>query len=224
MCAACSYRTSVTAGTIFDRTRTPLTVWFTACWLFATAKDGISALSLQRSLEIGSYQTAWAMLGPAGRPGGGGRDLYRRGGAGASGRGRSRRPRQRNAGIRRAWSGHQRTARGGPLTWATPVKWRPPNGHYVAGERGIMITQIVLLTSVELPRGMCPVAGRDAERRQEGSHRFPGRGPFLDVGKMAAVLEEHELGAADVGGELLGAHGRVPRAEAQGPSWPMSSE
>jgi transposase-like protein len=51
------------AGTIFDRTRTPLTVWFTACWLFATQKDGISALSLQRALEIGSYQTAWAMLG-----------------------------------------------------------------------------------------------------------------------------------------------------------------
>jgi hypothetical protein len=63
MCAACGHRTSVTAGTIFDRTRTPLTVWFTACWLFATAKDGISALSLQRTLEIGSYQTAWAMLG-----------------------------------------------------------------------------------------------------------------------------------------------------------------
>ena len=55
-------RTSPTAGTIFDRTRTPLTVWFTACWLFASQKDGISALSLQRQLEIGSYQTAWAML------------------------------------------------------------------------------------------------------------------------------------------------------------------
>jgi hypothetical protein len=52
----------VTAGTIFDRTRTPLTVWFTACWLFATAKDGTSALGLQRALEFGSYQTAWAML------------------------------------------------------------------------------------------------------------------------------------------------------------------
>ena len=52
----------MTAGTIFDKTRTPLTVWFAACWSFATAKDGISALSLQRSLEIGSYQTAWAML------------------------------------------------------------------------------------------------------------------------------------------------------------------
>ena len=48
--------------TIFDKTRTPLTVWFHACWLFATAKDGISAQYLQRALEIGSYQTAWAML------------------------------------------------------------------------------------------------------------------------------------------------------------------
>ncbi len=62
MCAGCAHRTSVTAGTILDRTRTPLTVWFNACWSFATAKDGISALSLQRTLEIGSYQTAWAML------------------------------------------------------------------------------------------------------------------------------------------------------------------
>ena len=61
-CSGCGGRTSVTAGTIFDRTRTPLTVWFTACWLFAASKDGISALSLQRTLEIGSYQTAWAML------------------------------------------------------------------------------------------------------------------------------------------------------------------
>jgi hypothetical protein len=52
----------VTAGTIFDRTRTPLTVWFTVCWLFAGGRDGISALSLKRTLEIGSYQTAWAML------------------------------------------------------------------------------------------------------------------------------------------------------------------
>ena len=62
MCAACSCRTSVTAGTIFDRTRTPLTVWFMACWLFASGKDGISALSVKRTLKIGSYQTAWAML------------------------------------------------------------------------------------------------------------------------------------------------------------------
>ncbi len=58
----CDRRTSVTAGTIFDKRRTPLTVWITACWLFATQKDGVSAQSLKRALEIGSYQTAWAML------------------------------------------------------------------------------------------------------------------------------------------------------------------
>ncbi len=62
MCSECGLRTSASAGTIFDCTRTPLTVWFTACWLFATQKDGISALALQRALGIGSYQTAWAML------------------------------------------------------------------------------------------------------------------------------------------------------------------
>lgn len=61
-CAGCGARTSVTAGTLFDRRRTPLTVWFTACWMFAAQKDGISALSLQRALEIGSYPTAWSML------------------------------------------------------------------------------------------------------------------------------------------------------------------
>jgi transposase-like protein len=61
-CASCAARTAVTAGTLFDRRRTPLTVWFTACWMFASQKDGVSAQSLQRALEIGSYQTAWAML------------------------------------------------------------------------------------------------------------------------------------------------------------------
>jgi hypothetical protein len=61
-CSACGTRTSVTAGTLFDRHRTPLTVWCAACWMFATQKDGVSALSLTRSLEFGSYQTAWAML------------------------------------------------------------------------------------------------------------------------------------------------------------------
>jgi transposase-like protein len=61
-CRECHERASPTAGTIFDKTRTPLTVWFMACWLFASQKDGISALALKRALEIGSYQTAWAML------------------------------------------------------------------------------------------------------------------------------------------------------------------
>jgi hypothetical protein len=66
MCSGCAGRTSVTAGTIFDRTRTPLTslTHGGACWLFAIGKDWMSALSLQRTLDIGSYQTAWAMLHP----------------------------------------------------------------------------------------------------------------------------------------------------------------
>lgn len=62
MCTVCAKRTSVFAGTIFDRTRTPLTVWFNICWMFASQKDGVSALSLKRTLDIGSYQTAWAIL------------------------------------------------------------------------------------------------------------------------------------------------------------------
>jgi ISXO2-like transposase domain/Transposase zinc-ribbon domain len=61
-CVTCGNRTSTTAGTLFDRRRTPLSVWFAACWMFASQKDGVSALSLQRALEIGSYPTAWAML------------------------------------------------------------------------------------------------------------------------------------------------------------------
>ena len=67
-CAGCGARTSVTAGTLFDRRRTPLTVWFMACWMFASQKDGISALSLQRTLEIalpdGLGDAAPAALGP----------------------------------------------------------------------------------------------------------------------------------------------------------------
>ena len=62
MCTGCGSRTSVMAGTIFDRTCNSSTVWFSVCWHFATGKDGISALSLKRTLEIGSYQTAWAIL------------------------------------------------------------------------------------------------------------------------------------------------------------------
>jgi hypothetical protein len=53
---------SVTAGTIFDKTRTPLTVWFEAAWLMTVPKNGVSALTLSRILPVGSYQTAWAML------------------------------------------------------------------------------------------------------------------------------------------------------------------
>jgi transposase-like protein len=61
-CAGCGYQVSVTAGTIFQDTHTPLTVWFRAMWWVTTQKNGVSALSLQRVLGLGSYQTAWAWL------------------------------------------------------------------------------------------------------------------------------------------------------------------
>lgn len=61
-CGGCARRVSVTAGTVFDRTRTPLAEWFAAAWYVTNQKHGASALGLQRVLGFGSYQTAWAML------------------------------------------------------------------------------------------------------------------------------------------------------------------
>lgn len=62
MCRECQRRTSVTAGTIFHRTRSPLTTWFAAIWWVTAQKNGMSAQTLQRSLGLGSYETAWAWL------------------------------------------------------------------------------------------------------------------------------------------------------------------
>jgi len=62
MCRQCQRRTSVTAGTIFHRTRTPLSTWFAAIWFVTSQKNGMSALGLQRVLGFGSYETAWAWL------------------------------------------------------------------------------------------------------------------------------------------------------------------
>lgn len=62
MCSACGRQTSVTAGTIFHRTRTPLRTWFAAIWFVCSQKNGVSALGLQRVLGFGSYETAWAWM------------------------------------------------------------------------------------------------------------------------------------------------------------------
>jgi len=60
-CKACGYQASLTAGTIFHKTRTPLTKWFWMIWLMGRQKSGISMLALQRMLEIKSYRTVWTM-------------------------------------------------------------------------------------------------------------------------------------------------------------------
>lgn len=62
ICAACSFQSTVTSGTIFDKTRTPLRVWFAGAWYVTNQKHGANALGLQRVLGLGSYQTAWTML------------------------------------------------------------------------------------------------------------------------------------------------------------------
>jgi len=61
VCPACRHQTTITAGTIFEKTRTPLTTWFEAAWHLTTAKNGMSAMTLQRTLGT-SYRTAWMML------------------------------------------------------------------------------------------------------------------------------------------------------------------
>jgi transposase-like protein len=61
VCPECRHQGSTTAGTIFDKTRTPLTVWFEAAWHLTTAKNGLSAKTLERTLGV-RYRVAWTML------------------------------------------------------------------------------------------------------------------------------------------------------------------
>src|SRR5437879_9283596 len=61
-CRDCRHQTSVTAGTIFQDTRTSLRLWFQAMWWVTCQKNGVSALGLQRVLGLGSYYTALTWL------------------------------------------------------------------------------------------------------------------------------------------------------------------
>lgn len=62
VCKKCGYQFSVTAGTIFHRTRKPLVLWFHAMWHITSQKYGANALGLMRVLGLGSYHTAWEWL------------------------------------------------------------------------------------------------------------------------------------------------------------------
>jgi transposase-like protein len=59
-CGTCHRQESVTAGTVFHRTRTDLTKWFLAAYLMGRDKRGVSAKFLQRELGV-AYQTAWTI-------------------------------------------------------------------------------------------------------------------------------------------------------------------
>ena len=59
-CASCRTQTSVTAGTIFHRTKLPLTTWFRAMYHLTQSKNGVSAIELMRRLGV-AYNTAWML-------------------------------------------------------------------------------------------------------------------------------------------------------------------
>ena len=61
-CAECGHQTSLTSGTLLDRTRKPLKTWFRAVFEISTRRTGISAKDLQRIMGFGSYETAWTWL------------------------------------------------------------------------------------------------------------------------------------------------------------------
>lgn len=62
LCRNCRAEASITTGTLFHQTHIPLRIWFRAIWWATNQKSGVSALGLQRTLGLGSYQTAWTCL------------------------------------------------------------------------------------------------------------------------------------------------------------------
>jgi transposase-like protein len=59
-CKACNHQASVTAGTIMDRSQTPLVKWFMTFYLMSEDKRGISALALMKRIRV-AYNTAWTI-------------------------------------------------------------------------------------------------------------------------------------------------------------------
>lgn len=60
-CSRCSRQIAPTAGTIFEKSKVPLSLWFHAMLVFSNAKCGISAKVIERDLEV-TYKCAWRML------------------------------------------------------------------------------------------------------------------------------------------------------------------
>ena len=61
-CADCGHQTSLTSGTMLEKTRKPFKMWFRAIFEISTRRTGISAKDLQRIMGFGSYETAWTWL------------------------------------------------------------------------------------------------------------------------------------------------------------------
>ncbi len=61
-CRKCRKDNALTAGTVMERTHTPLSVWFWGAYLAASMTPGLSAVQFQRQLGIGRYETAFQIL------------------------------------------------------------------------------------------------------------------------------------------------------------------
>jgi len=61
-CRRCRKDTALTAGTVMQRTRVPLSTWFWGAYLLASHTPGVSAVQLQRQLGLTRYETAFQML------------------------------------------------------------------------------------------------------------------------------------------------------------------
>jgi transposase-like protein len=59
-CGDCKKQFTVTVGTVFERSKVPLSKWWMAIHLMASSKKGMSAHQLHRMLGV-AYQTAWFM-------------------------------------------------------------------------------------------------------------------------------------------------------------------
>lgn len=59
-CQWCGHHLHPTVGTPFEKTRTPLQLWFYAIFLFTTTRNGVAAKELERQLGV-TYKTAWRM-------------------------------------------------------------------------------------------------------------------------------------------------------------------
>ena len=57
-CGTCDDRFSVTVGTVMESSKVPLHKWLVAFYMMCASKTQVSALQLQRQLELGSYHTA----------------------------------------------------------------------------------------------------------------------------------------------------------------------
>jgi transposase-like protein len=60
-CNECQGQFTVTVGTVFERSKIPLTKWWQAAFLINSSKKGISAHQIHRSLDV-TYKTAWFMM------------------------------------------------------------------------------------------------------------------------------------------------------------------